>query len=332
MTYAKLGAAVLFGFATLLSPAAAQEVTWRATTIYPEASNSGAAFEAMAAKLAEASGGRMELQLNPGGALGFSNGDNFEIVGTGVIEVAETLTGALVGVNPLFGATSLPFLVSGDADTQAMMVAVTPTFDAIFEGSDQLMLGWGAFPAVGVFADRPIATTGDFANLKLRTFDSFSAEAMQTLGATPVQLPFSEAVTALSSGVVDGLLTSTEGGKVISIWDLGISDFTQIVYSTPVTVLHINRSAFEGLDADLQAAVLAAGDAFTQTHWNEGRERVAENLTLLSENGVAVHESVSAELQAAFEQIRSETAASWAQENGPDAAALLTTINAALAE
>lgn len=312
--------------APALSPALAQEVTWRATTIYPATSNSGPAFEAMKSALEEGTDGAMTMQLNPGGSLGFANEDNFEVVGDGVIEVAETLTGALVGVDPLFGAASLPFIIAEDAEAQPLMEAVTPTFEAIFEANDQILLGWGAFPAVGVFGKAPATSMDEFGGVKVRTYDAFSAEAMSDLGATPVQLPFSEVVTALSSGVVDAMLTSTEGGKVTSAWDLGITDFTALGYSTPITLLHASREAFDALTPEQQDAVRAAGEVFTRTHWESGRDSVAANIALLEENGITVHDTIDDAMRSQIEETRDRIAASWAEENGEDAAALLATV------
>lgn len=310
----------------LAGHASAQDVSWRATSPYPPNSNSGAAFEALRDVLAEETDGAFTLALNPGSSLGFGNGDNFDIVRDGVVEVAETLSGALIGTDPRFGVISLPFIASDDAATDAMMEKVMSSFEAIFEENDQVLIGWGAFPAVGVFADRELTDPDMFAGVKLRTFDAFSADAVATLGGSPVQLPFGEVVSALSSGLVDGVLTSTEGGRSISALDLGITDFSDLRYSTPITLLHVSRSAWDDLSPKYRAALEKAGAEYTRVHVGQGRDSVAGNLKILQENGVSVHTAVSERMLELASEIRDTAAIEWAEENGEEASQLLESI------
>ena len=310
----------------LAGSVSAQDVTWRASSPYSPTSNSGPAFDAMKAEIEKISDGTMTIDLNLGGSLGFTAADHFDVVGAGVIEVAESLVGDLVGFDPLFGAAALPYIIDSDEDVPALMEAAMPVFQAIFEDSDQMLLGYGVFPAAGIFANAPMTSLSDFEGVKIRAYDSFSAQAVSDLGAHPVQLPWSEVVTALSSGLVDGMVTSTEGGRIASSWDLGVTDFTAINYSAPITLLHINRDAFEALTDNQKAAVLAGADVFTQTYWESGRAGIARDIYLLEENGITFHYEVDGEVKERMEETRDAASAAWVAENGEAAQSLLNAI------
>lgn len=307
----------------IASPAMAEKVTWRATSAYQVTSNSGLAFDEMAAKLLELSGGTFELKTNPGGSLGFKNADNFEVVGDGLVEVAETSAGSLIGIDQLFGIVALPFIASSDEAVQNMMEATYEAFSKIFQSNNQKLIGWGSFPAVGVFAKKPVTNLEGFNGMKIRTYDAFSAEAFSAFGAAPVQLPWGEVVLSLSSGVIDAVLTSSEGGVLINIWDLGMTDYTRFGYSTPVTLLHVSGEAFESLSTGHQEAILKAGEYFTKRNWELAQERITSNLATLKKNGITLHDKMGPSVLKKNQEIASSAALEWVKKTGPKGQALL---------
>ncbi|MFG6589289.1 TRAP transporter substrate-binding protein DctP [Sulfitobacter sp. MOLA879] len=317
--------ALCLSWAGLASTAIADSVSWRATSPYPAGTNSGPAFEAMRAELAERTDGAFELALHPGASLGFSGAENLGVVQDGIVEVAETLVGDLVGSEPLFGVLSLPFLTADIADIESAMAALTSEFDALLANHDQIMLGWGAFSGVGIFTKEPITSAEQIAGKKLRTYDAFSSATANSLGAVPVQLPFSEVVTAISAGTIDGLIASPTGGKAIAVWDLGIGAYTDIEYSIPITILHVSRPAFEALSADKQAALREAAAVYSKTHWTMGQDAMAGDIAMFAENGMTVvsNDDLSPEFKAALSSIGKTMRADWVAQHGDKARALI---------
>ncbi len=301
----------------------AADVTWRATTAYQANSNSGIAFEAMVKSLSELSGDTFNLKVNSGGSLGFKNSDNFEVVSQGLVEVAETLSGSLIGIDPIFGFLSLPFMTSSSENVQKIMSIAYDSFSKIFEANNQKLIGWGSFPAVGVYANHPAIDLNGLKGLRIRTYDAFSAKAFRELGAAPVQLPWGDVVSSLSSGVINAVLTSSEGGVATNIWDLGITDYSSLGYSTPITLLHITKDAFEGLSPSHQNAILEAGKRFTEANWKSAQERIRSNLDILSKKGIKLHQDISPELSQETKRIAAAFAAEWAQKTGPNGQALV---------
>ncbi len=309
--------------ATTLS---AQDVKWRVTSDYPSKSHVGASFTAMAEELSRLTDGGFTLELNLDGSLGFKAADNFEVVRDGVVEVAETGAAALIGYEQVFGVVGLPFVAPTNDDVQRMMAIVTPEFQAAFENHDQIMIGWGTFPAVGIFGKHKMTSVEDFAGVKIRTYDSFSANAFSEVGATPVQLAWSDVVPSLSSGVIDAVLTSSVGGATIKAWDLGITDFSDIGYSTPVTLLHVSRDAFDDLPEKYQDALIQAGKVYTETNWTAAQAAIETFKAAFRENGITIHETADDALKARFGEISRQSAAEWVKQAGPKGEALFNQI------
>ncbi|RTE64402.1 hypothetical protein EH243_17430 [Amphritea opalescens] len=310
----------------MASSVAAQNVTWRVTSTYPSKSHVGASFNAMAEELSRLTDGGFVLQLNLDGSLGFKGADNFEIVADNVVEIAETGAVDLTGYEQIFGVVGLPFVAPSNDDVLRMMDIVTPEFAAAFEKHDQIMIGWGSFPAVGIFGKHEISSVDDFAGVKIRTYDSFSASAFSDVGASPVQLAWSDVVSSLSSGVIDAVLTSSFGGAAIKAWDLGITDFSEIGYSTPITLLHVSKEAFDDLSPEYQNALLKAGDVYTQTNWKESLAAIDGFKASFREHGIAIHDKPNDDLKARFTEISETAASEWIKAVGPTGAELFQAI------
>ena len=322
----KTGLIAGFAATILASSLAAQEVTWRVTSTYPSKSHVGASFSAMAEELSRLTDGGFVLELNLDGALGFKGGDNFEVVGDGVVEMAETGAPDLIGFEQVFGVVGLPFIAPTNDDIQRMMKIVRPEFAAAFERNDQMMIGWGTFPAVGIFGKHKMTSVEDFSGVKVRTYDSFSANAFSELGGAPVQLAWSDVVSSLSSGVIDAVLTSSFGGVAIKAWDLGITDYSDIGYSTPITLLHVSKDAFDDLSPEYQDALLKAAEVYTETNWNEALAAIKGFKAAFREHGITIHETADDELTARFAEISRKAAADWVKEAGPKGETLFNAI------
>jgi TRAP-type C4-dicarboxylate transport system substrate-binding protein len=313
---------ILLAMVVITSVTHASDVTWRATTAYQANSNSGVAFKAMVERLSELSNGSFKLEVNSGGSLGFKNGDNFEVVGDGIVEVAETISGSLIGVDPIFGLLSLPFITSSSEDVQKIISLSFDMFAKVFESNDQKLIGWGSFPAVGIYAEHAAYDLNGIKGLKIRTYDAFGAQALRKLGAAPVQLPWGDVVSSLSSGVIDAVLTSSEGGVVTNIWDLGMTDYSNLGYSTPITLLHISKESFENLSAVHKDAILGAGKRFTEANWEAAQQRIAVNLETLKKHGIKIHQNIDPKLIVKTRELASSFAADWAKKVGPEGKAI----------
>jgi TRAP-type transport system periplasmic protein len=165
-------------------------------------------------KLAEvlpaATNGRVEVQVFPGGQLG-SPAAMIEGLQLGTIEGYENPADFFTGVDPRFGAFSIPFLFKDTA--QADKVLADPEFNdlvlnmAAAKGLVGINLAVAA-ESLYFGAKKPLRTLADFKGLKLRVNATPAERArMAALGATAVPMGLPEMITSLQNGVIDGTMS-----------------------------------------------------------------------------------------------------------------------------
>lgn len=164
------------------------------------------ALEAVAAAVAERTGGAVEFQIFPQGQLGQQR-EMTEGVQMGVLEATVAPAAFLGGFNPVVSILDLPFLMPEDeAAAQALRDGdfgqqLCQSFDA----RGVTCIGLWPNGRKSFTSNKPLETLEDFAGQRFRVMDStILIEQFKALGAAAVPLPFSELYTGLQTGVVDG--------------------------------------------------------------------------------------------------------------------------------
>ncbi len=168
------------------------------------------AGEAFSQCLEKSTGGALNVKIYPQGQLGGER-DITEGLQLGSVDFQATSIGVTGTFIPALRILNLPFVFKGPKHWMAVM-----------NGSvGQLILGkareQGEQVGLKVLAigapdfrlpmnnKRPIKSIEDFKGLKIRTMQvPLHMKAYETIGASPVPLPFGELYTALQTGVVDG--------------------------------------------------------------------------------------------------------------------------------
>ncbi len=163
-------------------------------------------MEFMAKRLAEISGGAMEIQIFPNGQLG-SEPETIEQLQRGALAMVKTSTAAMEGFVPEMAVFGLPYLFRDDEHYWTVLNGLI--------GKELLEAG----APVGIHGlcyydsgsrsfytiDGPILTPGDVAGEKIRTLPSRMAmDLISTLKGAPTPIPWGELYTALQQRMVDG--------------------------------------------------------------------------------------------------------------------------------
>ena len=237
--------------------------------------------------LNERSGGRIRIATHFGGALGYESRDHFEAVETGALDLASSPLDKLVGLAPIFQLQSLPFLTPGHREARALYEVARPHYEAAFREVGQTLLYAGPWTPIGIWAKRRLEHPAQLAGLKIRTFDRNGAATLKTAGAAPVQLAWSDVVPALSTNLIEAVLTSDESGVAGKFWE-HMEYFHDLGYGVGVSVVHINSRVLDGLPADLQAIVRETAAEVETAAWERARVRVAHNRSVLEKHGISV--------------------------------------------
>jgi TRAP-type C4-dicarboxylate transport system substrate-binding protein len=307
--------------ALFAAPAVLSAERWDMPTEQSQSSLTGVANLFFAQAVSERTGGAITIRVHFGGALGYRSTDQYDAVSTGAVVLADSYTGPLVGHNPIWQVSALPFLTSGIEDARRLYEAARPTYEAILKADGQLLLYTIPWTPSGIWSRRPIRTPADLAGLRIRTFDPLGQATFAAAGARPRTVPFIDVVPQLTTGGIEAALTSAEGGFQNRFTDL-LDHFTIINYASPLSIVHMNRAVWDRLPEAHRAALAAAAAETEAMIWARAVAREAEVLEQMRAKGTKIIEA-SPELLELLRNSAKSAIAGWLERTGERGAAIL---------
>ena len=219
-------------------------------------------------------------------------------------------------------SSALPLLVSSYDDAWALYEAAKPAYEEALARNNQMLLYAAPWPPSGFYTEAVLSAPADLEGLKMRTYDANSAEFAKGLGAEGLAIPFSELYTALSTGLINAVLTSSQTGVDASLWEV-TDTFTRINYAFPLNMVSVNMDAFNALTEVEQAALVEAAAEVEAMQWEASSGADDASAATLEENGMSVSSDVSGELQSAMEAVAADLEANWLELAGDAGATVL---------
>ena len=316
------GAALVVLAMTAGNALAQAKFKWDMAHSYPATSLSGESDQEFARLVKEKSGGAIEITIHFGGSLGIQDRDHWTSVEDGVVPLANTPTDKFIGFDPAFSAQSMPFLTPGLKQAKAMIDVARPYYERALGKAKQTLLYTTPWTPVGIWSKKPVRDLATLKSLKIRTNNPNSTKTFQAAGATPIPLGFPEVIPALTTGTIDAVLTSDEGGISAKFWEY-LTFFNQLNYEVGVNMVHVNKKVFDGLPADLQKAVRDAAAESEKLAWERGQNRVERNAEILKQRGVTVVADVPPAFLAQLADAGKFLIDDWRKSMGPDADKIL---------
>jgi|MudIll2142460700_1097286.scaffolds.fasta_scaffold04356_2 TRAP-type C4-dicarboxylate transport system substrate-binding protein len=214
----------------------------------------------------EATQGRLDIVFYPGATLGKPT-EAYQMVRSGVVELAVVIIGFFPGQFPLSDVIQLPFidLHSGRVASRVYwgLYEKFPQFRAEYPGVKPLALYCDTPTPIGV--NRPVRTMEDMKGLKIRALTGSPTEFLKTFGGVPVLMPPGDIYTSMERKVLDGWMISWEacvGHKLFEVTDY----FTAANTYQPALAFLMNPAAWDKLPPDikkiLEKYIGAAGSDF----------------------------------------------------------------------
>ncbi|MBN9675493.1 TRAP transporter substrate-binding protein [Salipiger bermudensis] len=214
-----------------------------------------AQIDPLASALAEGTTEGASLRAFHGGELGAGPADQYVRIVQGTADMGWGLPGYTSSQFPKTLIVELPGALPLEEPGYA---ALWRAFDAELKGEfpmTEAIALWGAEPNILMMKEREVLSPGDLSGLKIRVAGSIAAEAMEALGATPVQLPMTQVYNGLQTGLIDGLVS---GASVLS--DFKLNEVVSSVTTGPnlgrltfYTVM--NKGVYDGLSDEARAAL-----------------------------------------------------------------------------
>lgn len=159
----------------------------------------------MKVNLEKAGGGKFELKINYGDALG-PRRQNPENIRVGAFEAGQICVGYYPGKLPLLSVMELPFLLPRDLQERANVedeVLEHPAIVAeLAKRWNMRYFGPAFLPAYEFMGNKRIETTADMKGVKMR-ISGLNAKALQVFGAVPTMVTAPDGYNALDRGTID---------------------------------------------------------------------------------------------------------------------------------
>jgi TRAP-type C4-dicarboxylate transport system substrate-binding protein len=267
-----------------------------------------------------ATDGDLDITIHSAGSL-FPHSEIKSAVRNRSVPIGEFFLSTLSNEDLAFGMDSQPFVATSYEDAAKLWDAQRPVITELMAEQGLMPLFSVPWPAQGLYTNGKIATVEDLNGLRFRAYNAALEEFATLAGAAPVQIEASDIPQAFATGQVAAMITSPSTGVNSTAWDF-VTHYTPINAWVPKNIVVVNQRMFNGLDADTQAAVLAAADAAQTRGWDMSAMEATSMTTALAENGITVYEP-SAELVAGLQAIGATMLENWNANASDSAKAIL---------
>ncbi len=277
--------------AVLTTAGVATADTLKVSHIRPQGATIDNELRAFAENLSTATEGSLDLNLFPASALGDYTSVQ-ERISVGAIDMA--VQPAATAVDRRMQISAFPYVAANWAEAQAIYGpggAIHGAMKDLYAEQDITMLA--AYPVYfgGVALNTEAVSPGDptaAKGIKVRVpgIKSFQLTA-DALGYISSPIPFSEAFTAVQTGVVDGVVGSGAEGYYASFRDV-TTTYVPVNTHFEVWYMIINSEALADLSDTDRAALEAAALEFEATRWETAEADQGAFEQRLADNGATI--------------------------------------------
>ncbi|MBI5276567.1 MAG: TRAP transporter substrate-binding protein [Burkholderiales bacterium] len=243
------------------------------------------------------SGGKLKVNVFPGGALG-SDQANVSALQGGTLEMASMNSGIFASLVKDFEVYDFPFLFGNPREADAVVDGpFGKALHAKLEEKGIVGLGYYELGFRNITnSKRPITKVEDIAGLKLRVIpNAINVDWVKALDANPTPLPFPELYAALEQKAVDGQenpVATIRGAKLFEVQKhLALTNHQY----NPQSVV-ISRKFWDTLAADEKKVIADAVAESSRYQREQSRSAAAGILEELKKNGMQVTELPPAEV------------------------------------
>lgn len=293
---------LLLGAATALvmAQAATAETRLSLSEVLPDGNFMTENAKVFADAVKDATDGEVVITVHPAGSLGFKGPDQLGAVRDGLADMGDVNISQQVGLNPMFGAEGVPFLVENMDDLRQYHEFLSPEFEKLTERYNQKILYMVPSPAQYVYLKTKVDGIDDFRGITVRGADKNTVEIVSSLGMDGVAMPWGELLPALASGRVQGVATSATSGVDGKFWE-----FLDYIYPTNHTwgsnAVTINMDKWNALSQEDRDAIEKVAADLQPTFWDVSRQSDLDSIATMTENGMELVE-ISDELMAQIKE------------------------------
>ena len=232
--------------------------------------------------------GSVDITVHAGSSL--VKGNPLKAVKDGTVAMTDMFIPFTSGGGKVFGVSALPFIATSYEDAYRLYQDSKPAYEDTAKKWNQKLLYSVTWPASGFYSNKKMESIEDFKGAKTRTYDKNSADFVNDACGNAVALPWGEVYSALRTGMVDSVITSSSSGKDGKFWEV-LSNYTKINYAYPLQAVTINLDYWNSLDKTQQEAMLKAAFEIEKAQWEAVKLEDKDALEMMEKNGMKITEA-----------------------------------------
>ena len=282
-------------------PAGVTELTY--ATPYSPTHPFSKADQAWIAFVEQRSGGTLKIRPSWSGAL-LSSEMSMEELRHGVADVGLITPIYVKGGTHLIRIQSGFFSGADSVESQVALyrciAAANPEVGRELAGLKVLAVQGGSLPGI-ITRDRPVNTLADLKGLRLRAPTELLT-VLGSLGADPVNMPMAEVYSAMSKGVIDGVVAPADTFRAMHFAEVGKHFNTIAVPRGAYPARAMSAARWNRLSARQRAVLEAATPVWEAALAKETRAALAKGMDEAKAKGVTIVAMPAGE-QARFEAL-----------------------------
>lgn len=258
----------------------------------------------IAEEVAEATDGRIQIEVLAGGTLGGER-DTVELAMLGGVDIVTSANSVLTQWIPEMSILDQAYLFTNEDQAHA---AVDGPVGALIEREaleklDLHVIGYMESGFRNVFSKKPISSIEDFYGVKIRTMQNpYHMAAFESFGAMPTAMAASEQFTALQQGTIDACESAVSNCLNNGFYEV-TKDITYSNHAFVYIVVSMSDHAWNRIPEELKPAFMEA----VERGYNQERallKQANEDATvILKEKGVTFHDIDVEALQTAYKEL-----------------------------
>ena len=223
-------------------------------------------------------GDRVHAEIQPFDRSGLAGQEMLQLMRLGIVPFGTALLALVSGDEPELNAVDLPTLNPNIASLRRTVEIYRPHLHETLQNQYNIeLLGIYAYPAQVLFCTKKFSSLKGLAGRRVRTSSVGQSEMMTSLGAVPVQIPFSGIVNAVEHNVVDCVITGTMSGSEIGLPAV-TSFISPMAISWGLSFFGANSALWNQLPADIRMKIKDGIGNLEQAIWADADRETANGI------------------------------------------------------
>lgn len=230
--------------------------------------------------------GEMGFKIYPGGVAGDEK-DVLRKIRLGQLHSAGFTGVGLGEVNPEVRIFDSPFLFRNYEEVDFIQQKFFDKFAQGFEKNGFVLLGWADVGFVYVYTNSPVKNLEDMKAAKMWMWegDPVAEATFKSFGINPVPLSVIDVMTALQTGMVNGVYVSPLA--IIALqWFTKIKYMMEVPLADAAGAVLISKQMYDKIPAPYQEILVSNAKKYFETLMKLSREDNSSSIETLKKNGV----------------------------------------------